>query len=485
MKRILTFFLASILLLGLVCSCNGDEGKGGGNGNDVIKTDDDYKIPEIDMNGEDITVLNVSEFAHMKIDFVVPEDADDTLDIAMYESNKRIEEQFNFTLVEDDFPYSNWSDTYIEMASHFVKNVNSGDDVYDFIHFPVNQRMELMTSGYIMDLSELDGLHLDKPWWDAQINKVINVNGRQYMACGSINLGPYEAMTAIFFNKDILANNGLDDPYEMVHEGTWTIDKMVELGREAMNLNTDQAWGVLEGGTSVYGVAKHEYFPSHFLVGAGVQFVTEKDGEYTFALDSDDFYLAVEKIQDLFTDAADGGIAGFQSAEAGGAHYITQFGNGRALFLMSELKAGVEMRQSEINFGILPAPKLRAEQEMYYTDETERLHYICIPTLSDNPDDVASIVDAMAYDRYKNVVPVYYDSYIEYKGLRDEESLKMLEIMSAGRTVDIGFAYGWCNEFIMQRLNLNITSDQISSIVAAATKSINSTIEDFVDNYLN
>ncbi len=484
MKRTLSI-LAAVLLLATVCSCDSNTNNGDGNngGNDAIKTDGDYQMPDIDMNGDTVTVLNAETFAGMKIDFVVPENADDTLDVAIYESNMRVQEQFNFTLEEDDFGYTGWDTMYIDMANHFIKNAQSGSDVYDFIHFPVNQRMELMTNGYIMDLSELDALQLDKPWWDTQLNETISVNGRQYMASGSINLMPYDAMTTIFFNKEILANNGLDDPYEMVREGTWTLDKLLELGQAAMNLNTDQWWGIAEGGTSVYGITIHRDFPAHFLVGAGISYVTEANGDYNYSLESDDFYTAAEKIAQIFTGGGSGGIGGGDASDSAN-NYIKLFAQGRSLFVMGELKAGIELRDADIEFGILPTPKLREEQENYYTDETERLHFICIPATSENPDKVAGILDAMAYDRYKNVVPVYYDSYIAYKGLRDEESLEMLEIMSAGRTMDIGIAYGWCSEFITT-LNYNINGGELSSLIASETDSINDTIDEFVANYLN
>jgi hypothetical protein len=123
---------------------------------------------------------------------------------------------------------------------------------------------------------------------------------------------------------------------------------------------------------------------------------------------------------------------------------------------------------------------------MYYTDETERLHYICIPTLSEKPDEVAKILDAMAYDRYKNVIPVYYDSYVTYKGLRDEESLEMLEILSKGRTVDVGFAYGWVNKFVMSNLNSAVClGSDLSSLLAAVSNSINKTIDTFVSEHMS
>ena len=488
MKRIISLLLASVLLLGLVCSCNGDIGNGGGGAadNNAIKTDGDYTLPELNMNGETVKVLNVNGISKMKVDFVTPEDSDDTLDIAIYESNMRAQEQFNFRFVEEEFEFLSYDESHIDMANYFIKNVNSGDDIYDFIHYPVNQRTDLITNGYIMDLSELDGLHLDQPWWDQAIINNIEINDRLYMACGAINLNPYEAMTTIFFNKDMLSDYALDDPYEMVRDGSWTIEAMVALGREVQNLNSDPHWGVYEGGTSTYGMARHYHFPSHFLIGAGLSYVEEENGVYTLTKGSDDFYLAAELMRPLFVDPGSGGIAvgGLDSTRDN--FYIKMFGEGRTLFLMSELKAGVEMREYEINFGILPVPKLREEQDMYYTDETERLHYVCIPTLSEKPDEVAQILDAMADDRYKNVIPVYYDSYVTYKGLRDEESLEMLEILSKGRTVDVGFAYGWVSKFVMNNLNAAIClNSDLSSLLAAVSNSINKTIDTFVSENMS
>ncbi len=484
MKRTVTILVA-LLLLASVCGCQGDSNSGNSDGGtDAIKTDGDYVMPDIDMEGKTVSILNVDQFFGMFIDFVVEEDStDEPLNAAVYESNMRLQQQFNVKLVEDEFPQTDWDTTYVDMAEHFYRNVQSGEDVYDILHFPVNTRIELITNGYIMDLADLDALQLDQPWWDATINNIVNVNGHQYMVCGSANLMPYEAMTTVFFNKKILNDNNLDNPYDMVRDGTWTLSAMVELGKEALNLNSDAQWGVMEGGTSVYGFAKHAQYPVHFLTGAGLQLTVEKDGGYEFEPESDDFYLAVESLKILFGDAAWGGISGFDTT-SGPTNYISNFAQNRALFVASELKDGVVMRDSEVDFGILPAPKLREEQEKYYTDSLERLHYICIPTLSENPEEVAAILDAMAYDRYKNVVPVYYDSYITYKGLRDEDSLEMLEIMKAGRTIDVAVAYGWYDDFLID-LNWFIGNESLSSKIAARESAINETIDTFVSEYLS
>ncbi len=490
MKRTLTIF-AALLLLASVCSCQNDSGNGdnvGGTGTgNAGGTDGEYVMPDVDMGGEDVTVLNIDDYYSMYLEFAV-EEGGDTLDAAIYDSNMRVQEELNFTLVEEEHPVLEWNTTYVEMGNHLIRNIQSGSDVYDFVHFPINSRTELVTSEYIMDLSELDGLQLDKPWWDTQLNESINVNGRQYMACGAINLMPYEAMTTIFFNKEILTNNGLDNPYDMVRDGTWTMDALLELARDAQTMNSDATWEVFDGGTSVFGIAMHRYYPMHFIIGAGVQPITENNGKYTFALESDTFYTALDKVTQIFTSAKNGGIAGGTDA-AGSDNYITLFSNNRALFLMSELKAGVEMRDSEVEFGILPAPKLSEEQESYYTDEVNALHFICIPAASENPEDVAKVIDALAYDRYKNVVPVYYDSYVAYKGLRDEDSYEMLEIMSASRTMDVAVAYGWYTgigeSFTTSICNAICWGDPVASLIAERQGAINTTIEDFVDNYLS
>ncbi len=480
MKRTLPFF-AALLLLASVCSCNG----GTNNGNASTDDENGYRYPELDMKGETVTVANMERIGDYQMNFVVDaENTSEPLNAAVYESNMRIGEEFNFTLVEDLSPCGAWETRWLDMGNYIIKNLNAGDDVFDFIFYPVGQRQELITRGYLHDLSDFEELQLDKPWWDTNINENIIINDRLYMASGSLNLMAYDGMTGLIFNKDLLNDNGLDSPYDMVRDGTWTLDALYNLASEVKTLNQDSNYWVLEGGTSVYGTGMHRDFPAHFFISSGIRFVTETNGDYNFSPESEDFYLALDKMQSLFTHCENGGVGGGDASSSSNS-WMTLFENGRVGFAMIEVRHAFRLRDSDINYGFLPLPKLREEQENYITDTYEHLHFVAIPTTSGAPESVAVILDALAYDRYTNVVPVYYDSYITYKGVRDEDSLEMLEIMTATRTMDIGMVYGWCYELMVENISWNITDGTVSSMIATYEGEINETIDTFIENHLS
>ena len=58
-------------------------------------------------------------------------------------------------------------------------------------------------------------------------------------------------------------------------------------------------------------------------------------------------------------------------------------------------------------------------------------------------DETAAVLDAASYLSYTDVLPVYYNVTIAQKGLRDEESIEMLEIIQSSRYFDTGRVFGW------------------------------------------
>jgi len=314
-------------------------------------------------------------------------------------------------------------------------------------------------------------------WWHQSLNNTLRIGGKQLIASGALNLMPYDGMTSIFFNKQIHKNYGFDNYYDMVREGTWTIDKLIADAQAVATPNSDGSWTYKEGGDASYGIATHHDFPAHFMYGCGVEYVTENNGEYTFNVESDQFYAAAELISNLF-DASAGVSVG--SSGAGATNFEVIFGAGRSIFLMDELKGGITLRDSDVDFGLLPAPKYSADQENYVTDLTMRTMFLCIPTLNTALSETGVVLDWLTYHGHRDIIPQYYDGYLAHKGLRDEDSYEMLQIMSDSMCMDVGMAYGWCVDFVTS-MNSSITNRQpLASLVKSNQKRTGKVISEFI-----
>ena len=137
----------------------------------------------------------------------------------------------------------------------------------------------------------------------------------------------------------------------------------------------------------------------------------------------------------------------------------------------------------EQSFGILPFPKYDAAQSGY---RSMPLHIMCvatIPVTNNNPEDAALVLDALSYESDAQVLDVYYGVTVEQKGLRDEESIEMLEIIKESKSFDIAVAYSWCEELENEfRNNLPLGMTDISGKIAANKSKIEQKIADSIES---
>ncbi len=441
-----------------------------------------YVAPALDLAGDELHILNFDYLFNMYIYIDFEEQTGDSLNDLVYERNRKAEEQFNCTIVEDKLAYTDWGKSFVELADTLINDVIAGTNTYDAAYMCVSQRMELITKNYLLDLREIDSLQLDGNWWHNKLNDTLQIGGKQYIASGALNLMPYDVMTSIFFNKDMHIDYGLDDYYTLVREGKWTLDKLIEDCQAVAMPNSDGKWDFKEGGDGVYGIAIHTDFPAHFLYGSGIQYVTEENGKYILNVESDRMYAAAERISDLFD--AKTGVAVGQSGVSGADFYETIFGAGRSLFLMDELKGGISLRNSDVDFGLLPAPKYTEDQESYITDLTQRTMFFCMPVSNTHAEETGIVIDSLTYESQQQVVPEFFDSYLAHKGLRDEDSYEMLQIMESTMCMDVGVVYNWCVDLV-NKMNQNIRSrSPLASLIQSNKEAINTTIEEFIDTYM-
>jgi hypothetical protein len=100
-----------------------------------------------------------------------------------------------------------------------------------------------------------------------------------------------------------------------------------------------------------------------------------------------------------------------------------------------------------INFGILPEPKLNAEQEFYWTNCSYATNFsFGIPTTVDNMADtagfesgremVAYFLNAICYRSRDTITPAFFDQVVKHQMIRDEVSVEMLDLALSHKIYD-------------------------------------------------
>ncbi|MBR5871296.1 MAG: hypothetical protein IKZ09_09685, partial [Clostridia bacterium] len=254
--------------------------------------------------------------------------------------------------------------------------------------------------------------------------------------------------------------------------------------KEIANVNGDASFAWDVNGTSVYGMAAHPYSPDHFLVAAGEYLVEHaSDGSLVFAAEGERFYRALSSMAKVFDTSAGSSLQCHTqdfNADAGG--YMHVFHSGRALFLTAEIKAAQLLRDMDATFGMVPIPKLDETQDSYYGDFASQCVFYTIPVTNNNTKETALASDYLSYLSNRDLLPVYYESVVEQKGLRNQDSIEMLDIVLSSKTVELSTLFGWNGGLIANlRSKVFAGESDAASIIEAHKNQMESSIAATID----
>ena len=153
------------------------------------------------------------------------------------------------------------------------------------------------------------------------------------------------------------------------------------------------------------------------------------------------------------------------------------FMNDQVLFLVHGVGSAQMFRDMKSDFGVIPTPKLDESQEDYFiTPDITKL--LVIPVTASDLDRTAVIVEALAYEGYSYLRPLYYETMLQSKYLRDEESIEMLDEYIY---TNIGFSVVTGSSKLTEVVNSVIKGSSEASSAFASNKN---TIQSEIDKYI-
>ena len=113
------------------------------------------------------------------------------------------------------------------------------------------------------------------------------------------------------------------------------------------------------------------------------------------------------------------------------------FSGGQALFYVSGLGSVHSLRNSDVDFGILPVPKEDETGERYYNNVNYWINtFMSVPCTVSNPERTSLIIDVLAAESYYTLRPAYYEIALKVKYARDDASSEMLDMIFDNRVYD-------------------------------------------------
>lgn len=453
-KRITTAILAMLMLVSTV-SCARDGGNEQVTTNPAVSTNaptestvpeetQEYIKPDVTYKDETVTIASYDyrgDWDILKYTFTLDEIKGDVINDAIVKRNTKVEEDFGVDLQLFSLNQSDRAD-----SSKLQKEILSGDD-----HIQIALAMNgglapmLASNSMLVDLKEISTLDLSKSWWNQQANDEYTLYNKQMMAVGDICFFNNGAPIVTYFSKDMVTDLGLENPYQLVYDGKWTQDKLMEMSRAAArdlngNSKVDDA--------DAFGFAGQPQQLEYILLSANVRISEHTaDGEIKLTLNSEKTIGIVEEITNFLLDRNVCRIQGKTEKEYANAfseYFVPKLVAKELLFFSNQLLVALNLRAAENDFGILPMPKYDEAQLEYVSTASNRWSdHVVVPISNTKLDMTGHILDALGYYSQQHVTPAFIDTSVKTKAVRDEDSVKMIELVLDTQVFDVAMIYNW------------------------------------------
>lgn len=432
MKKISLAILAAVLLMQTMTACGESAPAENTEGTDPAEvTTETTEEPGIRENVPDETFggrefhMMLDEGTIVNDDFIAEKETGDLLNDTVFRRNTVIENRFDVKL-----------DPVINgYGGDFVKNLNtiiySGDKGFDVAMGMNNQSTGitgLTYAGCFIDWNDLEYVDLSMPWWDQNVIRDLHFGNKVYSMTGDLNPSTLGNTHVLLFNKTILKNLDIEFPYQLVLDGKWTYDVFAEMVAKGLSdLNGD---GVYSYKDDQFGYTGWQWdLGESIYCGLGGNYVTkDKDNMPVLNLNNDITFAALDKMIALFAE----GAGGWQNSIDWGID-IDMFNSGRAMFINSRLYLLNNYREMTDDFGILPHPKMDEGQKEYYQSVDGVCTLIYVPVTCEDPRFTSIMLEAIAAESSRTVMPAYYEVILHTKYARDEESEDMIDIIKNSR----------------------------------------------------
>ncbi len=439
LKRTLSMFLASLMLLPLLAAC-GDSG-------DVQQTNDTTaaigevttapaetepvetkfdpfaQFPaDLRYDGETFTIHNANTGSswYTRISVVAEEQTGDVINDSIYTRQRKVEERFGVDIVEV---------AGSSAANEIRTAVQANTQDYDMTFINLMGGMALAAEGLFLDFkTQVPGVQLDQPWWDQKAIEDMTVNNKLFYVTGAADITRLDGIRTVYYNKELAKEFELGNLYEMVDNGTWTIDKYAEF---CQKVKADLDGNGLADDQDRYGVVSYgELLIDTLVSGCGFKYIAkDKDDLLISNIDSEIFYNCYETIrhimhdEDMFYDVR---VKKYSGSGDRAAEPI--FLANKALFYSECMAWTRVLREMEADFGVLPPPKLNEQQDRYYIVTLNPWNMAVLSNTRD-PEFTGNILEALNAASYDTVVPAYVDITLTGKVARDPDTVRMLELV--------------------------------------------------------
>lgn len=500
LKHLLTMVLSMLMLFSAIlvsCADNGQkqpsDDSTSTSSSDTVSDDNDRlnisdNLPKTDMDGYELRFLvreGIDESLTLN-----DEKAEDVIDEAVYNRQLYIQERFNCKLSKV-LLQEGAADS--ELNGKVISNVSVDDNEFQIVIGSTGST-PLATEGYLATWETAPNVDFDKPWWNKTANDSLTINGNSFFAFGDINYWLIFQTNCLYFNKQLIEDYQMEDPYQVVLDGRWTLDYLSNISKQYYkDLNNDNARDIDD--FYVYTVDVASGLSSYQNSTQNLMYKKDSDDIPVFSAATQRMGNLIEKMYDiLYKNEGTYAIYDYSIQANEKTLYwwdvsSYKYKSGTTIFAHGWLWQAADndlYRSTEFEYGIIPLPKYDEKQKTYNSMMDASGPLMCMPrsVREDEITNISTLIEAMAAYGYKHITPAVFDVALKVKYSTLEGSGKMLDLLIEGVIMDFGYIYSSDYHNIIHKV-LYQKNSNLGSWLAKNQKSLESYYDDIIESYLN
>lgn len=485
MKKLLAFALLLCMLALPLLACNG---KGAGGGETQPKQTEEAGVPlpepKAEYEGRDYRIIYREADDYSREWEFVEDEAGATINDAIFKRNTAVEDRYGIFIQLAPVANQSFENDFLMPIK---QSISAGDDTYQLAAGYEYRLAPNATLGDFLDWYQIPNIDLDGAWWDRGFADAASYKNHTYIMNGSLSLTHMYSSSCMFFNQDIINSqieNGTAEIYGLVEEGQWTYEKFVEYVEDFTTNLGDPAWDE----NDAYGFATNDTTAVDAFMFCFDVNVSKRNtnGEISISLDPKMVDIATV-LNDLINKSGNTYNQSTSTVEGLDVH-IGMMLLGKTAFSTGRLENATQLRETTINYGIIPYPKWTSAQQNYYSITMDFSTAFAIPRTVQDTEFVGTITEAMAYYSYAYVRDALYNTVLKYRDAKDIESSKCVDIILNNARYDFAYIYAfqWGDQqgpSALLRTCIRGKHDYISNGFDSNIKRYNSVLSSFLKNF--
>lgn len=349
----------------------------------------------------------------------VTEETGEPISDNVYKRNRAVENDYNIVL---KFHSIDWN----EGSNKIREIILAGDDTYDLltcVHLSIAQ---LMADNYFVDWKTLPEIDLSRSCYVGAANETYSIGNKMPLLFGDFMETNFMRCWNFLFNKRLIEEYKLEDPYKVVDDGRWTMDYLIQVTRD---IYSDLDGNSVMDENDMYGLTTDRLATLDGFTRSLKMSGIKKDKDNLPELDfwKESTVTAYEKLYTLYYESP-----GTYASEENMTHVENIFSVGRSVFAASRIDFVMKdaVRNMKDDYGIIPYPKLEESDDYAtYLSGTFSAQMIGVTQPESDLHRTALITQALNAYSHEYVTPAIVETTLKTKAARDEESIRMVNLV--------------------------------------------------------